>query len=255
MIENVIYIYSKKLSFAAEDEKSPYEQSDEDISILWRDLSLMAMTTTTGNPRPPPREPSAHASTFNCILCLEDNLPSSSRFMPRKGRCCDHCSFICRQCIASYIVANVEQGKSLIWCPMSLRCRWTFDPISCRTLVTRQIFDRWCDLLCESSVRGYERCYCPNIDCRELIIDECRAQSAEKIRCPNCKRSCCFRCSTPWVRRHKCDDTYHLMQERKWMRCPGCKNYVERIEGCSSILCRCVVITCSSFKKNIYIYI
>ncbi|PKI53718.1 hypothetical protein CRG98_025959 [Punica granatum] len=120
-------------------------------------------------------------------------------------------------------------------------CKQTFDPIGCQELVTREVFDWWLDLLCQSVVQGHDWCYCPNQDCQELIVNECGHSAVGKIECPSCRKSCCFPCGSPWNERndHRCDNIFPVNGKNKWMRCPRCKYYVERIEGCNKILCRC----------------
>ncbi|PKI57554.1 hypothetical protein CRG98_022025 [Punica granatum] len=183
-------------------------------------------------------------SIFNCVICMHTNLPSDYRIPFAAIGCYGH-NQLCRKCTAKHIKASIAQGKAHVKCPL-LHCSWTFHPIACQELVTREVFDKWCNLLCESAVRGYERCYCPNKDCRELIVDECEPSACRKIRCPRCKNSCCFKCANPWEEGHDHwhDEVHIFIEKKNWMRCPGCKNFVERIEGFSQILCRCQTKFC-----------
>ncbi|OWM67900.1 hypothetical protein CDL15_Pgr010838 [Punica granatum] len=76
--------------------------------------------------------------------------------------------------------------------------------------MTRKVFDRWSDLLCELTVRGYDRSHCPNWDCRELVIDECGLSAGGRIRCPICKKSSRFNCASPLNNGddHQCTDVF-----------------------------------------------
>ncbi|KAK4783803.1 hypothetical protein SAY86_018171 [Trapa natans] len=215
------------------------------------------MTVPQRNPAPPQASP----PTFHCLICMEENLPSSLLFTPTpmsgdgSDWGCRHCQSICRQCVASYIASSVQAGKSLVRCPVH-GCRgWDFNPIVYRELVTREVFGRWCDLLCESALLGYERCYCPSQDCRELIVDECGGLiRAKKIRCPRCQRSFCFQCAEPWSGSgggHRCERVEVVIGTAEWKRCPGCKNFVERDGGCRVIYCRCGTQFCYLCGKKI----
>ncbi|KAK4778194.1 hypothetical protein SAY87_018381 [Trapa incisa] len=202
--------------------------------------------TNPAPPRKPPLVPPNPRTTFDCLLCMEENLPTSLLFTTTMrggggGRRCGHSRSICRRCLASYIKASVEAGNPSIRCPVHNCYGWNLDPITCRGLVSGEVFARWCDLLCESALLGYDRCYCPNKDCQELIVDECGDKRAKKIWCPGCRRSCCFRCAEPWVGRngHKCERVEVVIGTEVLRRCPGCKYYVEKNGGCSVIHCRC----------------
>ncbi|KAK4778190.1 hypothetical protein SAY87_018377 [Trapa incisa] len=121
------------------------------------------------------------------------------------------------------------------------------NPIECMDLaVSDDFLEKWCRLACEESLLGLRRCHCPNPNCREMIIDECHLleadQRARRIVCPACKKGCCFRCSLRWEEvkeRHRCDQVIAMAERKKWMECPGCRNYVDRTEGCKDIICRC----------------
>ncbi|PKI52748.1 hypothetical protein CRG98_026869 [Punica granatum] len=160
--------------------------------------------------------------------------------------------------MATYIKVEVEQGTAYVMCPMP-SCDWILDPISCKGLVTREVFNRWCDRLCECDILGFERCYCPNRDCQELIVNECGPLRREEIKCPSCGKSCCFQCASPWDETddHRCDDDVHIFVESKnWKQCPGCKNYVERHKGCNIIFCRCQTqfcYYCGATKESIFV--
>lgn len=79
----------------------------------------------------------------------------------------------------------------------------------------------------------------------EKLIKECE--------CPHCNRLFCAQCRVPWHTGMSCEEFQelnedergkedlllrNLAKERKWGRCPKCKFYVERTEGCPHMICR-----------------
>ncbi|OWM67897.1 hypothetical protein CDL15_Pgr010835 [Punica granatum] len=190
------------------------------------------------------------SSSFCCEICLE-HLPISQKLPFTVHQCSCPDIFVCISCTASYIRVSVKAGRTLISCPLCLLdCTKPLDPVTCQELVSNEVFTQWCHIACEGNLLGYGRCYCPNGDCQELIIDECGGSEApRRIVCPSCKTGCCFRCSLPWEEqeRHKCDRVLSIIERKKWKPCPGCKNYVERIEGCSTVFCRETALTSLSF--------
>ncbi|XP_056176090.1 uncharacterized protein LOC115681295 [Syzygium oleosum] len=193
------------------------------------------------------------APTVYCEICIE-RVPSTSRFKTTAR--CKH-SF-CSRCLSSYVTLRIGDGIADVRCPGS-NCRAGLNPLRCRELLSSETFLKWCDLLCESSVVGLTRCYCPNLNCRELIVDECgQSGDVKRFKCPSCRRRGCFRCASAWAKGHRCRSTHdkdlilleRLADMKKWVRCPNCRMYVERNEGCNLIHCRCVRCFCYACGKN-----
>ncbi|KAJ4838366.1 hypothetical protein Tsubulata_046797 [Turnera subulata] len=187
-------------------------------------------------------------SNFTCQICVEP-MPSIRKF--KNADLCTHP--FCWDCISKYIEVKVESVIGNIGCP-GLDCKHPLDPLSCRPVISRLLFDRWSDLLCESLVLGLESCYCPYRDCSALILNECRTK-LKKIKCPNCKRHFCFHCKIPWHAGYKCSESGQLrdrndiligelIEQKKWTRCYNCGHSVERVSGCRDIVCKCGVRFC-----------
>ncbi|KAF7848784.1 hypothetical protein BT93_L1567 [Corymbia citriodora subsp. variegata] len=185
---------------------------------------------------PPP------TTTVHCGICMED-VPSISIFKTTEW--CDH-SF-CSHCISSYIAAKIKDGVANVRCPES-NCKAKLDPITCKQLVSSVGFARWCDLLCESAVLGFAKCYCPNSSCREMIINECGGDGVVGgFKCPSCNGSAWFR-----------DEDIHLLErlakKKQWKRCPQCHIYVECTGGCKNIVCRCKTPFCYGCGRKRCLY-
>ncbi|XP_024458676.2 E3 ubiquitin-protein ligase RSL1 isoform X2 [Populus trichocarpa] len=175
-------------------------------------------------------------SNFTCEICIEPML-AIRKF--KNGSLCKHP--FCLDCIAKYIEVKVEETTGCIECP-GLNCKQLLDPLSCNCIISKPIFEKWCDHLCDSTVLGSESCYCPYQDCSVLVLNECR-DKLTKIKCPNCKKSFCFLCKIPWHAGYQCNESRHLrdrndilvgelIEEKKWTRCYNCGHSVERVSGC-----------------------
>ncbi|PHT93501.1 hypothetical protein T459_01383, partial [Capsicum annuum] len=193
---------------------------------------------------------------FSCEICMEPMLLASKKFK-NQNRCIHP---FCIDCIVKYISFKVEDNVVEIRCP-SLNCNNFLDPIFCRNLVGPELFVKWSDKLCESYVLGLTHCYCPNKNCSILILDECGG-NAKQSQCPNCKRFFCFQCKLPWHAGFKCEERRELMdkndvafvvlaQRNKWKRCPRCRIFVSRIQGCQFIVCRCGATFCYNCGRQL----
>ncbi|KAJ6360769.1 hypothetical protein OIU77_004732 [Salix suchowensis] len=156
-------------------------------------------------------------SNFTCEICTEPML-AISKF--KNGSLCQHP--FCLDCVAKYIEVTVEETTGCIECP-GLNCRQPLDPISCRRIISKPIFEKWDNL--------------------------------KKIKCPNCKKNFCFLCKIPWHAGYRCNESRHLrdrndilagelIEEKKWTRCYNCGHSVERVSGCRDIKCKCGVQFC-----------
>ncbi|XP_065869277.1 E3 ubiquitin-protein ligase RSL1-like isoform X1 [Euphorbia lathyris] len=182
-------------------------------------------------------------SDFTCEICIEPTL-ANRKF--KNSSLCTHP--FCLDCIYKYIEVKVEGKTGTIGCP-GLSCKLPLDPLSCRSIIPKPLFDKWCDHLCDSMVSGLEGCYCPYRDCSSLVLNECK-EKLKKINCPNCKKHFCFRCKIPWHAGYKCNESGQLrdrndiligelIEQKEWTRCYNCGHSVERVSGCRDIKCKC----------------
>ncbi|XP_024630900.1 probable E3 ubiquitin-protein ligase RNF144A [Medicago truncatula] len=126
-------------------------------------------------------------------------------------------------------------------------------------LLPKELFDKWNDALCEALFVTVPKFYCPFKDCSAMLLDE--NEGVEDIReseCPFCHRLFCARCHVPWHPGIDCEEyqtlnadergredllVRELANEKKWRRCPTCKFYVEKTEGCLHITCRIELVS------------
>ncbi|KAI3884538.1 hypothetical protein MKX03_020521 [Papaver bracteatum] len=142
---------------------------------------------------------------FTCEICTEP-IPLNQKFKNMEASGCFHP--YCTDCVAKYIeIKVVHNNLSDIKCP-NTNCFVLLDALSCRSVLPRKVFDKWCRLLCETAVlldawKGgfvHGRCFCPNRKCSELILNECveTKSMVKRSDCPNCKQVFCFSCMVPW---------------------------------------------------------
>ncbi|ONH97465.1 hypothetical protein PRUPE_7G191400 [Prunus persica] len=184
-------------------------------------------------------------STFTCDFCVEQiELKDSFNI---KG--CAH--FYCQECIVRFIVSKLQDNVTSVTCP-NQGCPGVLDLEYCRRILPYDVFHRWGKALCESVVMEPQKKYlfCPFNACSTLLIDE-EPDDTKQAQCPHCKRVFCVKCKVPWHTEFDCDmfqklrdrgedqQLEELAKNKNWRRCPSCKYYVERRDGCSYIKCRC----------------
>ncbi|XP_055835719.1 E3 ubiquitin-protein ligase RSL1-like [Solanum dulcamara] len=186
-----------------------------------------------------------HLHNF-CEICL-DNKESWEMF---KNDGCSH-SF-CYECTSKHIMARISQKAKVIGCP-GVSCSAAFDVNACRFMIPEEARIKWDELVCQSMILDSQKLYCPFRDCSALLVNDSGA-SIERINCPMCKRSLCAACRVPWHSEFTCKEFQKLnakkggkgeemvktlAKKKSWQKCPNCKVFVEKTEGCIHMTCRC----------------
>ncbi|XP_059639443.1 E3 ubiquitin-protein ligase RSL1-like [Cornus florida] len=175
-----------------------------------------------------------------------------------ENRSCRH-SF-CTDCIGKHEASKIQENISMVLCP-GLKCKGVLEPELCRSLVPAEVFDRWGDALCESMILAAHKFYCPFKDCSAMLVDN-GGEVVTASECPNCRRLFCAQCKVSWHAETECREFQRLKKEKreregdnvlmelakkqKWRRCPKCMFYVEKVDGCLHITCRCFCYGCGS---------
>ncbi|XAR51295.1 Ubiquitin--protein ligase [Bertholletia excelsa] len=130
---------------------------------------------------------------------------------------------------------------SMVKCPEPT-CKGILQPECFQSVLPLEAFKRWEDALSESWVIGSQKFYCPFRDCSALLVDD-GGEVVTASECPNCRRMFCAQCRASWHSGMDCGQFRTgirlLAKNKKWRRCPNCKFYVEKLEGCLHISCRC----------------
>lgn len=185
---------------------------------------------------------------FTCDICVDDKSITNDMF---KILGCNHS--YCKNCITKYISSKLQENISRISCPVT-SCYGVLEPHDCGSILPNDVLVRWGDVLCESMIMRYEKTYCPFKDCSALFIDEC-VDVVRDIKCPECRRYFCAKCKVPWHLGIVCEEfeklnkdereieglqLLQLVKSQEWQRCPSCRMYVGRSEGCAQMRCRLV---------------
>lgn len=182
---------------------------------------------------------------FYCTICMERR-PSACKFSIGS---CRHA--FCLSCIGQYVAAKIDENTVHVRCP-DPGCRdGALEPESCRGVIPSELFNKWGFALCESAL-GAKRLYCPFRDCSAPLVAEGEGGIAE-AECPHCHRLFCARCMVPWHDGVGCEEFQELGEDERgredvmvrrlagrerWQRCPQCRMYVEKSEGCMFMQCR-----------------
>ncbi|XP_058727701.1 E3 ubiquitin-protein ligase RSL1-like [Vicia villosa] len=198
---------------------------------------------------------SAHANTnvvpFICEICTETKTANDAFFISG----CYHA--YCSDCVALYVSSKLEDNVINVRCPVS-GCSGLLEAEECRSILPVEVFDRWGKAACEALFDVSEKFYCPYADCSALLIND-GTEAVKHSECPNCRKLFCAQCKVPWHDGIECsefqklnadergkDDVMlmRLAKDMNWRRCPNCRFYVAKSEGCLYMKCRCGIAFC-----------
>ncbi|XP_050382005.1 E3 ubiquitin-protein ligase RSL1-like [Argentina anserina] len=182
-----------------------------------------------------------------CGICVE--VKEKDRMFSNES--CAH-SF-CSDCITKQVAAKLDESFHIVFCP-GLDCKAVLTLEECAPILPKLVLEKWNDALCEALFLGLQKIYCPFSDCSMVLVIENEGESVRESECPACHRLFCAGCRVSWHSGVDCEEfqrlnddergredlmVNQLAKEKKWMRCPRCKFYVEKTDGCLHIVCRC----------------
>uniref|UniRef100_A0ACD5Y993 Uncharacterized protein n=1 Tax=Avena sativa TaxID=4498 RepID=A0ACD5Y993_AVESA len=202
--------------------------------------------------------------TFDCGICIE-TLPVFDLF---HGLPCNH--KFCASCMTTYVEGRIRSSELPIPCP-DPACgrdnegggRGVLHPEMCKKAIDYGAFGDWGARLTESALPPNRRAYCPNRQCGALLET---SGEVEPVRapCPACGHALCATCGMEWnsdgagLGAHDCTKgpdaalVRQLAHDRQWKQCPSCKMFVERIDGCNRMTCRCRFVFCYRCGNAMY---
>ncbi|KAK9922858.1 hypothetical protein M0R45_031298 [Rubus argutus] len=184
---------------------------------------------------------------IQCGICVE--LKESNQMFTNNT--CAH-SF-CSDCITKQVAAKLDENFHIVSCP-GLDCKSVLQLEDCIPILPKLVLERWNEALCQALVLGSEKLYCPFRDCSMVLVIEDEREVVRGSECPACHRLFCAECRVPWHPGVDCEEfqrlnedergrddlmVNQLAKDNKWMRCPRCKFFVEKTQGCPHITCRC----------------
>ncbi|KAK4839119.1 hypothetical protein QYF36_019271 [Acer negundo] len=186
-----------------------------------------------------------HQISF-CGICRDSK---SIQEMFKTTTKCTHS--YCNACIASYIASKIQDSVLKIKCP-DMNCEAVLEPHLCHGIIPKQAFARWKNALSKALIFGSKIFCCPYKDCAAVMVDD-NGEIVKESECPNCHRLFCCQCNVSWHVGLDCKEfqrlgggerqredlmMMELAKKKQWRRCPNCKFYVEKRDGCLHISCR-----------------
>ncbi|CAI9113803.1 OLC1v1014483C1 [Oldenlandia corymbosa var. corymbosa] len=198
------------------------------------------------------REEAVHESSLQivCEICTD----SKEIDQTYENRICNH--VFCNDCIRQHVEARLEESSTTrsIVCP-AVDCKEEIEFHYCQSIMPETLLRKWDKILCESSIDSSQKIYCPFKDCSAMMLMDTEEEViSSRTECFACFRLFCARCSVPWHQSFSCEEYQRLdvneragedlmlkklAEENSWNRCPRCKYYVEKSEGCIHMTCRC----------------
>ncbi|KEH37680.1 zinc finger, C3HC4 type (RING finger) protein [Medicago truncatula] len=225
------------------------EDDDDDVKIL----NFVPKNTSFGKRRRVKLEKGESSKQnsnpnevpFFCEICTETKTTKEAFFITG----CNHA--YCSDCVVLYVRSKIEENVINVRCPES-GCSGLLEAEECRAILPVEDFDRWGKALCEAMFDVNEKFYCPFPDCSALLIND-GTEAVLQSECPNCRRLFCAQCKVSWHDGIGCSEfqklnadergkndimLMKLAKEKQWKRCPNCKYYVAKSEGCLYMKCR-----------------
>jgi len=175
-----------------------------------------------------------------CSICLE----SVNKNRTSTHRQCN--AVFCNSCLGAYVRLQITQGK------------WKLECANCNSLLPEHVIQRFLQdypLLQEHFTRLMADAHtdpfvktCPNC----CALNRVKKERTKQTMCPECHFEWCFGCHAPWHKGMSCKDFKRGSKLFKaWTkdttegaknarRCPKCKVFIQRLEGCDHMSCpRC----------------
>ncbi|KAL4512406.1 hypothetical protein ABPG72_005408 [Tetrahymena utriculariae] len=161
--------------------------------------------------------------------------------------CCGHKFH--QKCLEQYIIYEIKQTNFPIKCPQQ-QCLLEMQQQNVKEILNEQDFEQFenFQLYNYINLNQSEMKWCPTPDCQYAFIQE---QGFIEFSCPVCNKEYCLACQCEQHYNQTCEQ-YQITQqesqdkqfedfaeERNFKKCPSCKFYIEKSEGCDHITCRC----------------
>ncbi|KAI3935953.1 hypothetical protein MKX01_021904 [Papaver californicum] len=161
-----------------------------------------------------------------CEIFMEAKPKSETRSSTNK---CSH--IYCSECITKHIPAKIHVNITQITCP-EFNCNEMLELHLCKDIIPGQ------------KIYSFK-------DCSVMLVNDDDGVIIRETQCPYCRRLFCAQCKVPWHSDLKCNDYVEMKSEGKEdmllinlagrksrKRCPSCRFYIERRDGCPHIIWR-----------------
>lgn len=211
----------------------------------------------TDSARPTSRSQERSSAKQTCKICLES--VASSRIATVSG--CSHA--FCKECFKQLVRTCLKDKTFPIGCPepgcdCKLDLEGDIKPVFAAKKEVKE-YEQLLEVAAMSCIPEKDRFYCPNPACSALYQftnNKVPARCKDVSRaCHSCSQVFCMRCQVAWHDKLSCtafqalpaeersssaDIQVHALAETEnWKRCPSCRYFVERLEGCAFMACHC----------------
>jgi E3 ubiquitin-protein ligase RNF144 len=199
---------------------------------------------------------------------------------------CSH--LLCPPCLVQYLSNQLVKRRHFTR-PFPIPCPGSVKDGHCSSAISSFVIDRVTPLLALSdqialteieakTALGSQLIYCPHQSCSMLIerptipvrwdIIFSSYSSPCASQCPHCNNTVCVGCLAPNAHLGLTCEQYLalpsnqrasedialilLAQKKMWKQCPLCLFYVEKVDGCSHMVCRCGCRFCYTCGCNFY---
>ncbi|THG13968.1 hypothetical protein TEA_024837 [Camellia sinensis var. sinensis] len=84
----------------------------------------------------------------------------------------DTCSHsFCSDCISKHVTMKIQDHITVVSCP-TWDCSGVLQLDDCRPRMSRDVIERWDEVLCESMIPASEKFYCPFKDCSFMLVND-----------------------------------------------------------------------------------
>jgi E3 ubiquitin-protein ligase RNF144 len=202
------------------------------------------------------QQSAAIASTVQCCICFIHQ-PPETMFQPAAAAACKH--YVCVEDARLYLESRVDQGHvtglQCAACPRELSTAEIRAGLDEPGYARYARFKRLNELSKDPSV-----IFCPSARCEIALFHT----TSDRLTCPDCNHSICFACKVPWHTGMTCagyrytesikseqqklaslsasERLFQRFLERNpghFRQCRKCTAYVEKIDGCDKMTCRC----------------
>ncbi|GBC09939.1 hypothetical protein RclHR1_09210008 [Rhizophagus clarus] len=195
-----------------------------------------------------------------CIICFEKKFRNYRNYRKITTKC-THEEDICLECINKYIDTDIEKFESIsqfdqevkikITCPVP-KCYKLMERNDIKKIATKDIYERYDFLtykLAVQKIPGFRWCQA-SCGSGQIHIGE-----DPIFICKGCDKSSCYNHGILWHENITCEKYDEMNKQSETAteqylsnskRCPNCNLYIDKIEGCDHMTCKCSHQFCMS---------
>jgi hypothetical protein len=168
-----------------------------------------------------------------CVSCLDDFEPTDTIKVP--------CHSHCEPCFHRLLQTACENEQQ--WPPKC--CLYDIPEETITSNTSLELQNEYREKAKEWSVPIENRLYCPHRNCGRFTPPDQIKRGKDIVRCSAGHRMCVLCRGSSHANNTACPQDRDLQlaetlaEEEGWKRCPGCHAYVEHLDACQHMTCRC----------------